>query len=117
MITLSLIHPTQAAPIQRWTFEREAVVRVGRSKDNDVVVHGSLVSRHHLELWNRQTHWEIVNFGTNGTFVNGQPVRQMPVCDGMTIRLGATGPKLQLQLSSDSASPTVPPSRSNIAPS
>ncbi|MGC9505374.1 FHA domain-containing protein [Baaleninema sp.] len=102
MIKLSLIHPTQAAPIQSWTFDNEPVVRIGRSKDNDVVIHGSLVSRHHLELWNRQTHWEIINFGTNGTFVNGKPVRQMPVWDGMTFRLGSTGPKLHLHLNSSS---------------
>jgi len=109
VITLSLIHPTQSDPIQSWTFEDQAVVRVGRAKDNDAIVHGSLVSRHHLELWNRQTHWEIVNFGTNGTFLNDKPIQQMPVLDGMVIRLGATGPQLQIYLSPSDLPKTAPP--------
>ena len=97
MITIFLIHPTQAQPIRRWTFKQNSVIRVGRSKDNDVVIHGSLVSRHHLELWNRQGGWELINFGANGTFVDGEPVRQLPITDGL--RLGSTGPRLQLHLS------------------
>lgn len=99
MITIFLIHPTQAQPIRRWTFKQNSVIRVGRSKDNDVVIHGSLVSRHHLELWNRQGGWELINFGANGTFVDGEPVRQLSISDGMLIRLGSTGPRLQLHLS------------------
>ncbi len=100
MITIFLIHPTQAEPIRSWTFKQDSVVRVGRSKDNDVVIHGSLVSRHHLELWNHQGHWQLLNFGANGTFVEGKPVQQSPVDDGMVIRLGSTGPRLQLRLES-----------------
>lgn len=73
-------------------------MRVGRSKENDVVIHGSLVSRRHLELWNHQGHWQLINFGANGTFVEGKPVHQSPVDDGMIIRLGSTGPRLQLRL-------------------
>ncbi|TVR15858.1 MAG: FHA domain-containing protein [Phormidium sp. GEM2.Bin31] len=98
VITIFLIHPTQAEPIRSWTFKQDSVVRVGRSKDNDVVIHGSLVSRHHLELWHRQGHWELINFGANGTFVEGRPVHQSPVNDGMVVRLGSTGPRLQLRL-------------------
>jgi pSer/pThr/pTyr-binding forkhead associated (FHA) protein len=98
VITIFLIHPTQTEPIRRWTFSDESVIRVGRAKNNDVVIHGSLVSRHHLELWNRQTHWELLNFGTNGTFLEGKPVQQVLVADGMMVRLGSTGPRLQLRL-------------------
>lgn len=99
VITIFLIHPTQSQPIRRWTFVDESVVRVGRAKDSHVVVHGSLVSRHHLELWNRQDRWELINFGANGTYIDGHPIHQLPVADGMTVRLGSTGPRLQLRLS------------------
>lgn len=100
MITLSLMHPTKAERIQSWTFEPEAdcVISVGRAKDNDVVVHSSVVSRKHLELWQNGFDWEIINFGSNGTYVNNKAVAQEPVSDGMIVRLGSSGPKIEIRL-------------------
>ncbi|GAA3069827.1 hypothetical protein GCM10020000_62860 [Streptomyces olivoverticillatus] len=54
------------------------VMRIGRSLDNELVVSDLQVSRHHAEF--RATsdgRFEIVDLGShNGTYVNGQPVRQ-----------------------------------------
>lgn len=98
MITLTLLHPTQSVSVQTWSFESETVVRIGRATDNDVIIYSAVVSRHHVELWNNPSGWEIINFGANGTFIDDQPITQIPIVDGMIIRLGNSGPKIQLQM-------------------
>ena len=98
MITLSLLHPSQSAPVQSWTFGLEPVIRIGRSKDNDVVLLSSVVSRKHMELLNNGSDWEIVSLGSNGTFVNDVPIKKVKVQDGMIVRLGSSGPKIQIHL-------------------
>ncbi|HIK31783.1 MAG TPA: FHA domain-containing protein [Oscillatoriales cyanobacterium M59_W2019_021] len=98
MITLALLHPIEQTPIQTWTFDSEPVVRIGRSRSNDVVISSAIVSRHHVELWRNDKQWEVVSFGANGTFVEGDRVNQVPVVDGMVIHLGNSGPQLRLYL-------------------
>ncbi|MEG4488735.1 FHA domain-containing protein [Microcoleus sp. D2_18a_B4] len=98
MITLTLLHPIQSVPVQSWCFESEPVVRIGRSNDNDVIIYSAVVSRHHVELWNHAQGWEIINFGANGTYVDDRPIAQVSVVDGMTIRLGNSGPKIRIRV-------------------
>lgn len=100
-ITIALLHPTQSVPVQSWSFEPESVIRIGRSNSNDVVVYSAVVSRHHIELRNNGSGWEIVSFGSNGTYVDNQLITQKPVEDGMIVRLGNSGPKLQIRLGFD----------------
>ncbi|UNU24492.1 FHA domain-containing protein [Microcoleus vaginatus] len=106
MITLTLLHPIQSVPVQSWCFESESVVRIGRSNDNDVIIYSAVVSRHHVELWNHVNGWEIINFGANGTYVNDRPIAQVSVVDGMTIRLGNSGPKIRIRVGA-----TTPPGK------
>ncbi len=98
MITIILIHPTQPIPVNRWTFKDESILRIGRAKDNDVVIYNAVVSRHHIELWKSSSGWEIVNFGANGTYFGGKPLTQGSVFEGMVIRLGHSGPRLLIKL-------------------
>ncbi|MBW3585147.1 MAG: FHA domain-containing protein [Cyanobacteria bacterium 0813] len=98
MITLTLLHPIQSVPVQSWCFESEPVVRIGRSNDNDVIIYSAVVSRHHVELWNHANGWQIINFGANGTYVDDRPIAQVSVVDGMTIRLGNSGPKIRFRV-------------------
>ncbi len=98
MITLILQHPLQSIPIQSWSFDDEAVIRMGRSTDNDVVLYSAVVSRQHIELRRRGTKWEIINLGTNGTYVDGKLIVEAPVIDGMVIHLARSGPKIQIRL-------------------
>jgi len=95
------MHPTQSVPVQSWTFESESIIRIGRANDNDVVIYSAVVSRHHIELWKDPSGWEIINFGANGTYVNGEPIVQIAVKDGTIVRLGNSGPKLQVAISED----------------
>jgi pSer/pThr/pTyr-binding forkhead associated (FHA) protein len=98
VITLTLLLPGKAIPVQNWTFESESKIRVGRAADNDVVLYSAVVSRHHLELRLGDGGWEAVNIGANGTYVQGQPITSMPVEDGLIVRLASSGPKIQIHL-------------------
>nr|WP_199315387.1 FHA domain-containing protein [Planktothrix sp. FACHB-1355] len=93
-----MLHPSQSTPVQSWTFGGEPLIRIGRSKDNDVVLYSAVVSRNHVELWNNGTDWEIISFGANGTYVDNEPITQRQVVDGMIFRLGSSGPKIQVLL-------------------
>ncbi|MEW6496735.1 MAG: FHA domain-containing protein [Cyanobacteriota bacterium] len=98
MITLTLLHPLQSVPVQSWTFEPESVIRIGRSTDNEVILYSAVVSRHHVELRRNGLEWEIVSLGANGTYIDGKRITQVPVVDGMIIRLASSGPKIQIHI-------------------
>jgi serine/threonine-protein kinase len=101
VITLTLLHPVQATPVQSWTFDSEAVIRIGRAVDNHVVLYSAVVSRHHVELRRHGLQWEVVNLGTNGTYLDGKRVQQAPLLDGGILRLARSGPNIQVRLSAD----------------
>ncbi|HCA85701.1 MAG TPA: ABC transporter ATP-binding protein, partial [Streptomyces sp.] len=66
------------------------VMRIGRALENELVVSDLQVSRHHAEF--RSTpdgRFEIVDLGShNGTYVNGQPVRQQTIGPNDTVGVG-----------------------------
>ena len=101
MITLSLLHPIKQIPVQLWTFENESVIRIGRSTDNHVILYSAVVSRHHVELRRVGSTWEAVNLGTNGTYLDGKRITQMPVTDGSVIRLARSGPNIKIRLGTE----------------
>ncbi len=98
MITLTLLHPIQATPVQTWPFDDKSVIRIGRSTDNEVVLYSAVVSRHHVEIRRTDSHWEVVNLGTNGTYIDGKRINRVPVADGLVIRLARSGPNIQIHL-------------------
>ncbi|NEQ95303.1 MAG: FHA domain-containing protein [Cyanothece sp. SIO2G6] len=101
MITLFLLHPLKQTPIQVWLFEHESVIRIGRSTDNDVVLYSAVVSRRHVELRKVGSNWDIVNLGTNGTYLEGKRIEKVAVEDGTIIRLARSGPNIQIRLGSE----------------
>lgn len=99
MITLTLLHPlNKDVPVQSWSFERDQIVRIGRSTDNQVVLYSAVVSRHHVEIRRISDAWEVVNLGTNGTYLDGKRITQAQVIDGLIIRLARSGPYIQIRL-------------------
>lgn len=104
MVTLSLLHPQQTTLLQQWQFENESVIWIGRAPDNQVVLDNPLVSRRHLELRRISAKngnaWQLINQGTNGTFLDGILVSQSLVADGSLIQLAKGGPTLKFQLDS-----------------
>jgi eukaryotic-like serine/threonine-protein kinase len=103
VLTVTLLHPVQSTPVQSWTFEQESAVRIGRAMDNQVVLYSAVVSRHHVELRNTSGQWEVVNLGTNGTYLDGKRINQAPLEDGGIIRLARSGPNLQVRLGNPAA--------------
>ena len=103
MITLTLLHPVQSTPVQSWSFEQDPVIRIGRAVDNNVVLYSAVVSRYHVELRQTGTQWEVVNIGTNGTYLDGKRVHQAPLADGNIMRLARSGPNIQIHIDESGA--------------
>jgi Protein of unknown function (DUF3662)/FHA domain len=74
------------------TFELAAPLTIlGRGTDCDLRLVDPGVSRHHAELRVEDGEVVLVDLGsTNGTFVNGQPVRRVSLTDGTRVTLGRT---------------------------
>ena len=67
------------------------VTLLGRGTDCDLRLVDTGVSRHHAELRVEDSQVVLVDLGsTNGTLVNGQPVRRVALTDGTSITLGRT---------------------------
>src|SRR5215467_9491617 len=65
------------------------VLRIGRAPDNDIVVSDLGVSRHHAELRNVGSAYQIVDLNShNGTFVNGQQIGSAPLAEGDIVSIG-----------------------------
>ncbi|MBD1806337.1 FHA domain-containing protein [Microcoleus sp. FACHB-SPT15] len=105
VITVSLRQPHQSTPLQKWTFENEPIIRIGRAVDNHVVLHSSVVSRHHVEIRHIASYWQVINFGNNGTYLNGELITTIPVVDGMIVALATSGPQLQINLGDTAQKP------------
>ncbi len=84
--------------MQKWSFESESVIRIGRVDDNNVVLYSSVVSRHHAEIRRQEKYWELLGLGTNGTFVDGQKITQLKVTNGLIFRIASSGPRIQVFL-------------------
>ncbi|MGK7873067.1 MAG: FHA domain-containing protein [Xenococcaceae cyanobacterium] len=100
MITLNLLHPTQSIPVQSWTFNDKSVIKIGRSRANEVIIHSAVVSRCHVEIIPGNSFWELINKGKNGIYVYEQKLDRIIVTDGIIIRLSNSGPRIQIQINS-----------------
>ena len=83
--------PGSDGSVQR-TYDLTApVTMLGRGTDCDLRLVDPGVSRHHAELRVEDDEVVLVDLGsTNGTFVNGQPVRRVVLADGTRVTLGRT---------------------------
>jgi hypothetical protein len=74
------------------TYELQTpVTLLGRGTDCDLRMVDAGVSRHHAELRMEDGQVVLVDLGsTNGTFVNGQPMRRVVLTDGTNVTLGRT---------------------------
>jgi len=96
--------------MQKWSFESEPVIRIGRVDDNHVVLFSSVVSRHHAEIRRQPRYWEVIGLGANGTFINGEKISQAKVTNGMIIRIANSGPRIQIFLDSSETNDNIPES-------
>ncbi|NEP56647.1 MAG: protein kinase [Symploca sp. SIO2G7] len=102
MVTLTLLDSQASTPLQQWNFHQPSIIRIGRSPNNDVIINDSLVSRHHLELRAMPSpsgnSWQLLNHGTNGTFLNGILVSRAILPNNALIQLARDGPVLKFQV-------------------
>jgi len=67
------------------------VCTVGRAPGNDVVIEDAAVSAYHAKIERRdQTFWLVDLGSTNGSFVNGQKIREQVVRHGDLLQFGET---------------------------
>ncbi|MEM7758979.1 MAG: FHA domain-containing protein [Cyanobacteria bacterium P01_A01_bin.40] len=103
MITLTLLHPLQSVAVQSWTFKDEPSIKIGRATNNEVVLYSAVVSRHHVEIRKSGLcEWQVINLGSNGTYIDGERVEETKALDGMIVRLAKSGPKILIKIESDS---------------
>src|ERR1041384_1022985 len=63
--------------------------RVGRHPDNDFQIDHSTVSSVHCEIVLQESGVTLRDLeSTNGTFVNGEKIREVKLVEGQTVRLG-----------------------------
>jgi Protein of unknown function (DUF3662)/FHA domain len=87
-----LVSGPDSSPGGQRTYELSAPLTIlGRGTDCDLRLVDPGVSRHHAELRVEDGEVVLVDLGsTNGTFVNGQPVRRVLLTDGTQVTLGRT---------------------------
>jgi two-component system, NtrC family, sensor kinase len=69
----------------------EPTIRLGRDASNLLQIHDTEVSRHHAEIRRTETDCIISDLNSsNGTFVNGQRIRQHKLQSGDQLQLGGT---------------------------
>jgi pSer/pThr/pTyr-binding forkhead associated (FHA) protein len=90
-LLVSSAEPGPDGSTQR-TFEiNTPLIILGRGTDCDLRLVDPGVSRHHAEIRVEDGEVVLVDLGsTNGTFVNGQPVRRVALSDGTRVTLGRT---------------------------
>ena len=78
---------------------------IGRLPDNTVPIDDGSLSLHHCEIFSRNGDYIVKDLGsTNGTFVDGERVVEMPLKVGQTLRVG----NVEFQVNNKEAAPESP---------
>ena len=84
-------------------------ISIGRVDDNAFPIAEASVSSHHCEVSLQGTDLQIVDLdSTNGTFINGEQIKQGVLKPGQILRLG----QVELRLDGDGPSPAAPAAQS-----
>ena len=70
-------------------FLNQTTTAIGRDDDCEIVLDGDTVSRRHCEITCLGAAYVLRDSSRNGTFINGERVRQAQLHDGDQIRIGA----------------------------
>jgi len=114
MITVKQLDPNNQTILQTWNFDpATTVIRMGREKDNDIIIQDYLeVSRYHVEIHQQQDQWRLISKGTNKTFLNGFPLSQGAqslVPNLALIQLAQNGPIFQFEFVATPVIPVIKP--------
>ncbi len=90
-LLVSTAEPGPGGATQRTFPLTSPVTILGRGTDCDLRLVDQGVSRHHAEIRVEDGEVVLVDLGsTNGTFVNGQPIRRVSLMDNTRVTLGRT---------------------------
>jgi pSer/pThr/pTyr-binding forkhead associated (FHA) protein len=90
-LLVSTAEPGQGAATQRTFPLTSPLTILGRGTDCDLRLVDQGVSRHHAEIRVEDGDVVLLDLGsTNGTFVEGQPIRRVSLRDGTRVTLGRT---------------------------
>lgn len=69
--------------------------RIGRDESCELTVDAPMVSRIHAEVKRRDDQWVLCDlYSTNGCYVENRRVSEVTLTDGLSVALGADGPRL-----------------------
>jgi pSer/pThr/pTyr-binding forkhead associated (FHA) protein len=100
-VRIELLDANQEYVIEEWTFspQTHGVVRMGRARENDVVISDRYVSRLHAELRFHDGFWEIVTLGQHGMLRQGQRIADTcRLSERDELELGVSGIMLRFSL-------------------
>ena len=102
---------------QRYSFEQDQTIRIGRSTDNDVIVSDPTVSRQHARLAWSPDGWVFEGLGRAGTFLRGGAVTRLLVAEPVELTLATPhGPVVKLEPSQPTDAAAVPCSATSVSP-
>lgn len=83
-----IIHLPDQEP-QKYSFDDQVEVSIGRSDDNDIIIRHESMSGHHAQLKLAGNTYHLLDLdSTNGTFVNGEAAVDVPLHNGAQIIFG-----------------------------
>ncbi len=82
---------------RQWQFPAPSTIHIGRAPENDICLRHREVSRLHGVVFHLEDSWKCASVGRNGIYVDGQRVSFVPIREGLVVRFGPSGPKLQFQ--------------------
>lgn len=73
--------------------------RIGRAEDCEFRIQNEYVSRYQAAVSLEEGQWRVRDLGSsNGIFVGGSRVQEVPITHSVTIRLGVQGPEVTLEV-------------------
>lgn len=82
------IHPKQADSNKAIGLESAKEVYIGRSRDNNIVLHNKRTSSEHCKIYRENGLFKIRDLrSTNGTYVNGKKIYEKTLVDGDRINI------------------------------
>ena len=100
-VHIELLDANHEYVAEEWTFSPQTkdVVRIGRSRESDVVISDRYVSRLHAELRFHDDFWEIINLGQHGILSQGQRIEDTyRLGQREELQLGGSGIMLRFSL-------------------
>jgi hypothetical protein len=104
-VNIRVRHLTGSRAGEEQNFENAHEVTIGRSPASMILFDPEkdrVVSGRHAALVHDQNRWLLRDLGSsNGTFVDGNRVTELPLRNGTVVQLGANGPRIQVEFQSE----------------